>query len=78
MPNPKTDAGGFSASNSDEERDMGAKGGPTTSLGQPDDKHGVSRPYDADLQAQIAAKSKGKKDKNKNDKEDKPHDHSSL
>jgi len=61
MPNPKTDAGGFSTSNADEERDMGAKGGPTTSLGSPDDKHGIPAPYDEDLQTQIAAKSKHKK-----------------
>lgn len=61
MPNPKTDTTGYSTSNADEERDMGAKGGPTTSLGQPDDKHGVATPYDSDLQTQIAAKGKNKK-----------------
>lgn len=42
---------------------MGAKGGPTTSLGNPDDKHGVSAPYDEDLATQMAAKSKNKKSK---------------
>jgi hypothetical protein len=63
MPNPKTDQSGFSTSNADEERDMGSKGGPTTSLGSPDNKHGISAPYDADLQTQIAAKNK--KDKKK-------------
>jgi hypothetical protein len=67
MPNPKTDNSGFSTTNADEERDMGAKGGPSTSLGRPDDKHGVSTPYDADLQTQIAAKGKNKK-KNNNKK----------
>jgi hypothetical protein len=56
MPNPKTDTAGFSTSNADEERDMGSKGGPSTSLGQPDDKHGISSPYNSDLQAQIAAR----------------------
>lgn len=66
MPNPQTDKGGFSTSNKDEERDMGAKGGPTTSLGQPDDKHGISHPYDEDLTTQMAAKSK-KKDHEKDD-----------
>jgi len=45
---------------------MGAKGGPTTSLGQPDDKHGISHPYDEDLTTQMAAKSK-KKDHEKDD-----------
>jgi hypothetical protein len=69
MPNPKTDNSGFSTSNADEERDMGAKGGPSTSLGRPDDKHGISAPYDSDLQSQIAAKGKGKsKKKNHQDK----------
>ena len=73
MPNPKTDAGGFSTSNADEERDMGAKGGPTTSLGQPDDQHGISAPYDSDLQTQIVAKGKNKKHQR-----DKPNHRSSL
>jgi hypothetical protein len=68
MPNPKTDKSGFSTSNADEERDMGAKGGPSTSLGRPDDKHGISAPYDSDLQTQIAAKGKSKKKKNHPDK----------
>ncbi len=61
MPNPKTDKSGFTTSNADEERDMGAKGGPSTSLGSPDSKHGISAPYDSDLTTQIAAK--GKKNK---------------
>jgi hypothetical protein len=64
MPNPKTDSGGFSTENSDRERDMGAKGGPTTSLGSSDDHHTIAAPYDADLQTQLAAKG-GKKDKEK-------------
>ena len=78
MPNPKTDEGGYSTSNADKERDMAAKGGPATSLGQPDDRHGVSAPYDADLQSQMAAKGKHKKEKNKKDQPDKPHNKSSL
>jgi hypothetical protein len=66
MPNPQTDKSGFTTSNADEERDMGAKGGPSTSLGRPDDQHGVSTPYDSDLQTQITAKGKNKKkDKHK-------------
>jgi len=64
MPNPKTDQRGFATSNADEERDMGAKGGPSTSLGRPDDKHGISAPLDSDLQTQIVVKAKNKK-KNK-------------
>ena len=62
MPNPKTDNAGFSTSNADQERDMGAKGGPSTSTGIPDDKHGNAAPYDSDLQAQIAAKNKKKEE----------------
>ena len=70
MPNPKTDNAGFSTGNVDKERDMGAKGGPSTSMGVPDDKHGISRPYDADLQAQIAAKAKKEKEKTKQYRKD--------
>ena len=58
MPNPKTDSQGFSTSNADNERDLGAKGGPATSPGRADSKHGIAAPYDQDLQAQIAAKGK--------------------
>jgi hypothetical protein len=70
MPNPKTDNTGFSTSNADEERDMGAKGGPSTSLGIPDDKHGISAPYNSDLQTQIAAKGKKEKEKTKQYRKD--------
>jgi hypothetical protein len=68
MPNPKTDSSGFSTSNADAERDMGAKGGPTTSLGSPDSKHGISAPYDSDLTTQMAVK--GKKNKKQTPKND--------
>ena len=70
MPNPKTDSGGFSTDNSDEGRDMGSKGGPSTTLGSPDDHHGISAPYDSDLQTQIAAKA-GAKNKDKKKEEEK-------
>ena len=70
MPNPKTDNAGFSASNADEERDMGAKGGPSTSLGIPDDKHGNNAPYDADLQTQIAVKGKKNREKTNQHRKD--------
>jgi hypothetical protein len=73
MPNPKTDNAGFSTSNADQERDMGAKGGPSTSTGIPDDKHGNAAPYDSDTQTQIAAKN-NKKDKEK----EKPYRRDSL
>ncbi len=65
MPNPKSDKLGYSTSNPDEERDMAAKGGPTTSLGQPDDRHEAAAPYDEDIQTQLAAKSTEKKNKTK-------------
>ena len=61
MPNQRTDKQGYSTMNPDEERDMAAKGGPTTSLGIADDAHDVSHPYDEDTQTQLAAKSTGKK-----------------
>ncbi len=66
MPNEKTDNRGFAAENQDKERDQSAKGGPSAGLGNPDNKHGVSAPYDADIQTQIAAK--GKKPPNKKKK----------
>jgi len=63
MTNPKTDRQGFSSQSSDTERDLGAKGGPTTGLGTPDGKHGVVMPYNEDLQTQITAKAGRKKKK---------------
>lgn len=72
MPTDNNNTNGYSSKNADEERDMGAKGGPTTSLGNPDDKHGVSAPYDSDIQTQLAAKSTAnKKETDKLDKNDK-------
>ena len=61
MPNQRTDKQGYSTVNPDEERDMAAKGGPTTSLGIADDAHDVPYPYDDDTQTQLAAKSTKKK-----------------
>lgn len=61
MPNSKTDSKGFSTESPDVERDNGAKGGPSVGVGIPDDTHGISHPYNADLQTQIAAKSHKKK-----------------
>lgn len=61
MPNEKTDRQGFSTENADQARDRAAKGGPATGLGNPDSSRGVSKPYDSDLQAQIAAKGGNKK-----------------
>jgi hypothetical protein len=67
MPNPKTDKEGFNTSNPDQERDMAAKGGPTTGPGQPDSKHAVPAPYNDDTQTQLAAKSTEKEKKETDD-----------
>ncbi len=64
MPNDKTDSTGYAAENQDRERDHAAKGGPATGLGNPDDHHGVSSPYNEDLQTQIAAKGENKNENN--------------
>jgi hypothetical protein len=60
MPSKKTDTKGFTTENPDVQTDIGAKGGPAIGLGNPDAKHGISHPYDSDLQTQIAAKSRKK------------------
>ena len=57
MPDKKTDQQGYSSLNADQERDMAAKDGPTTSLGIADNAHDVPHPYDDDIQTQLAAKS---------------------
>jgi hypothetical protein len=61
MPSKKTDSKGFATENADVQEDIGAKGGPAVGLGNPDAAHGISHPYDADLQTQIAAKGRKKK-----------------
>jgi hypothetical protein len=72
MPDIRKDQGAYSTVNADEERDMAAKGGPTTTLGIPDDKHGISHPYDEDIQTQLAAKSTAnKKQTNKTNQQNK-------
>ena len=70
MPDKKTDSQGYGPQSADEERDLASKGGPTSGLGIPDDKHDVSHPYDEDIQTQLAAKSTQKKDKPKKKIED--------
>ena len=67
MPDRKSDANDYGARSEDTERDLGAKGGPSTGLGSADDKHRISHPYNEDLQTQLAAKNKSKK-KNKKSK----------
>jgi hypothetical protein len=65
MPNPKSDSNNYGIRSEDQERDLGAKGGASSGLGSPDAKHSISRPYDEDLQTQLAAKSKNRKKKEK-------------
>ena len=69
MPNKRTDKQGFSTLESDKERDMAAKEGPTTSLGIPDNAHDVSHPYDEDIQTQLAAKSTENKNSKTNNRQ---------
>lgn len=58
---------GYSSLSDDTQRDMGAKGGPTTTLGNPDDNHNISHPYSSDTLTQLAAAStQNKNNKNKN------------
>ena len=54
------------------ERDLGAKGGPKTSLGIADDAHDVPNPYDEDIQNQLAAKSTANKNRSENNKTNNP------
>ena len=61
MPNRKTDSQGFATENPDVERDLSSKGDPVTGLGNPTNKHGISSPYNEDLQTQITAKHSAKK-----------------
>ncbi|MEP6466720.1 MAG: hypothetical protein ABJB05_10465 [Parafilimonas sp.] len=61
MSDDKINQGAYSTVNADEERDLAAKGGPTTGLGIADDKHGISAPYDSDILTQLAAKSTANK-----------------
>ncbi len=72
MPDNKIDQQGYAAVNADEERDLAAKGGPTSGLGIPDSKHGIEHPYDADIQTQLAALSTQNKKEQPGKKEDKP------
>jgi hypothetical protein len=63
MQDKKIDSNDYGPQSNESERDLAAKGGPTTGLGNPDGKHPISKPYDEDLQTQIAAKGKNKKNK---------------
>ena len=58
MPNEKTDSLGFSTENADQQRDMAAKGGPTTTLGKADSKHVAPTSASSDTQTEITADSK--------------------
>jgi hypothetical protein len=64
MPNRKTDKLGFATQDPDVERDIASRGGPALGAGIADNHHDISRPYDEDLQTQIAAKGRKKKKNN--------------
>ncbi len=64
MPNEKTDSLGFATENSDQQRDMAAKGGPTTTLGKADNDVSIPTPATSDTQTEIAADSSKKKSEN--------------
>lgn len=66
MPTTKTDNNNLGKQGNDQQRDLGAKGGPTSGLGSPDAKHHVSSPYNEDIQTQLATKNKSKKKKQEN------------
>lgn len=55
-----TDNNGNGSVSSAQQGDLSAKGGPAAGLGQADNNHRISKPG-ADLQTQIASKSKKKK-----------------
>jgi hypothetical protein len=58
-----TDNNGNGSSSNAQKGDLASKGGPAAGLGNADNDHRISKPG-ADLQTQIAAKSKKSKKKN--------------
>jgi len=72
MPNRKTDKQGFATQDPDVEKDIASRGGPALGAGIADNHHEISRPYDEDLQTQIAAKG-GKKKKKHPDNQNNQH-----
>jgi hypothetical protein len=66
MANTKTDNNNYGNQGNDQQRDLGAQGGPTSGLGRADGKHPISKPYDEDIQTQLAAKNKSKMKTEKN------------
>lgn len=69
MADKKVDNNNNGRLSNESERDLAAKGGPATGLGNPDAKHNISAPYDSDLQTQIAAKGKNKNKQEKNEQD---------
>ncbi len=65
MPNEKTDSLGFSTENPDQQRDMAAKGGPTTTLGKANSKHVASTPATSDTQTEITSDTEDNGDSSK-------------
>ena len=69
MPNEKTDSLGFSTENPDMQRDMAAKGGPTTTLGKANDKHVAPTPATSDTQTEITSDTNDNSDSSKETKQ---------
>ena len=67
MPDKKIDNNNYGRQSNESERDIAARGAPSTGLGNPDGKHTIQTPYDSDLQTQIAAKGKDKKKRERHD-----------
>lgn len=62
----RKDSNEYSTLSNDIQNDLSAKEGPSEPLGNADNDHPISQPYNEDIQTQLAAKSTEKK--NKNDK----------
>ena len=67
MANDRKDPNEYSTLSDDIQRDLAAKEGPSEPLGNADDNHNISHPYNEDIQTQLAAKSTQKKNNNNAD-----------
>jgi len=57
------DNNGIGSSSNAQKGDLASKGGPTAGLGNADNDHRISKPYNSDLQTKSAAKSRKPKKK---------------
>jgi hypothetical protein len=61
-----TDNNGNGSSSNAQKGDLASKGGPAAGLGKADNEHRIAKPFNEDLQTQIAVKSKKSRKKNNN------------